>query len=1425
MDESVLARLITMDPSPRPRHASLTRTLVLHTGGSFWLDVTALRGARAGPLLRWLPGSPEVELGLVPSALCSLPFAASAWARALSHFHLALSPAAPTPTGASAQLAVAAAVLWYVHAARQQLPLVRPGEPDEPDTPLVVLTGSGALTQQPGLGGLFEYRVEPVDGWDDKARQLVRALAGRSVVAVHVLCPAAQANEARAAFLHALPGLALAPGGELQCRDGAGLHLHPVVTLDDVAEHVAALVPTRLGHEAPDWPALLAERYEEHRRRLLAGEDTRALDTEIRRLEKRIRAGQPLQAGDALEDGRYQLLAPVGAGSFATVWKAYDLRERELVAVKVLHGHWARDGSRVETMFRGAREMARLHHQSIARVIQDHGRHGSHHYVVMEYLPGGTLDEAVRAGRVRGRDALACVLQVGEALQYAHDKGLLHRDVKPQNVLLDRHSRARLTDFDLVRAVETAEGSRTAVVGSFVYAAPEVLVQGRPASVRSDLYSLGMTALFALYGRPLPAEILRTPEQILERIDCDMPAVKPVIARAIDIARERRYASVQEFCDALRQAQREPRQRQAYLSPVTRARRRLRQAWWAQAAVLIAAMLAGGVLARQAESAHERGRAETRRATAESRRIQDENRVLAAVDAGWQALAARQPDLAWARFWAAQELDAASGAGTSASGAGPSAHLERLALAARHGGLQRVLALPAREPAYSLAVEPNGLFLAVSGQSGTVWTWDPATGARAGRLGEERATATRLERTPDGRLLLGLPPVYTPLPSPRDRVVRIWDGQTGGFVASLPLRNDMLRSLASWAVSDRWLAACDQDAHLLLWKFDAMERLPAIVDERCGALALHRDLLAVTTDRDLALWRLDGRAPTVARRLAWTQRCCRLAFSPDGRLLAAGGLDRVEVWELARGRRVLSAPAAEIGALAFSPDGRWLLGLGRWDIAAAMWDTRSWKAYRLDGLAGRQHAPVFSPDGSLVASGSFEGEIAVWETASGTLLRRLAGHRGHVYALAFFSLGGRLWLASAGQDGTVRLWPALDQEDVRIEAALRPMPGDHLVQTLSSDGHWFATASNDGAVEVWDLSELRRHHTLSGAAEPMVWLNVSPSGRLTAASMRTPVAWELNRAFPTPRPTPLLPAELLRPDVRLMAAPDGRTVAALHMLSDRLFVLDGETLAVRCEIDVLDGQGNAMAFLSPRWLLVARFQGTPGSGKLLLVNTADCAGYRDPFAGGHDRLIAAIAVAPEHSLAATAAHDHTARLWDVAGVRERCTLRGHERPVVDVSIAADGEVVATASWDGTARLWDARTCALRHVLTGHDGHVQRVVFAPGGRLLASGGKDGTVRLWDTRTGALVTVFGGHTGSIVDLRFVKPDGGGVPVLLSLDYRGVLRRWRTPDSASGDLAAVAEVTNLRVCRSSDVVVPVVPFPRASGPWAPASACTAE
>jgi serine/threonine-protein kinase len=201
-----------------------------------------------------------------------------------------------------------------------------------------------------------------------------------------------------------------------------------------------------------------------------------------------------------LLSGRFRLEERVGAGGMSTVYRAFDETLERWVAIKCMHTEIAGDDDQIERFRREARSVARLNHPHVVTVI-DAGEDQGCPYIVFEYIAGETLKDRIRRhGRLPVPEALAYAIEIARALQAAHMEMLVHRDVKPQNVLLDQDGRAKVTDFGIARSLE-GEGLTLAgrVLGTTDYVSPEQAL-GQEVTQQSDIYSLGVVLYEMLTG-------------------------------------------------------------------------------------------------------------------------------------------------------------------------------------------------------------------------------------------------------------------------------------------------------------------------------------------------------------------------------------------------------------------------------------------------------------------------------------------------------------------------------------------------------------------------------------------------------------------------------------------------------------------------------------------------------------------------------------------------------------------------------------------------------------------------------------------------------------------------------------------------------------------------------------------------------------
>jgi eukaryotic-like serine/threonine-protein kinase len=263
--------------------------------------------------------------------------------------------------------------------------------------------------------------------------------------------------------------------------------------------------------------------------------------------------------------GRYEIEELVGTGGMSSVYRARDSVLERRVALKILHEHFSADPEYVERFRREARAIARLNHPNIVTVI-DRGEFGKRQFIVFEHIPGENLKEVVeREGQLPVAQALALTHQIARGLAFAHQHGVVHRDVKPQNVLLDESGTAKVTDFGIARSLDPGEEltQTGTLLGTSDYIAPEQ-ASGEPIDARSDQYSLGVLLYELLTGEvPYPADSfmavamrhLRDPVPSVRERRRDVPdRVDKIVARAMAKRPADRFPSTEAMMGAIEDA-------------------------------------------------------------------------------------------------------------------------------------------------------------------------------------------------------------------------------------------------------------------------------------------------------------------------------------------------------------------------------------------------------------------------------------------------------------------------------------------------------------------------------------------------------------------------------------------------------------------------------------------------------------------------------------------------------------------------------------------------------------------------------------------------------------------------------------------------------------------------------------------------------
>lgn len=273
----------------------------------------------------------------------------------------------------------------------------------------------------------------------------------------------------------------------------------------------------------------------------------------------------PNQADDSMAQSLqhvpgFLLMRKIGAGAMASVYKAKQLSLDRIVAIKILPKRLSEDPSFVQRFHKEGRAAAKLSHNNIVQAI-DVGEHLGYHYFVMEFVDGKTVyDELAEKGKYKEAEALDIIIQIARALDHAHARGFIHRDVKPKNIMITKEGVAKLADMGLAREasdIAAAAAEKGRAYGTPYYISPEQIRGVSDVDFRADIYSLGATFYHMVTGRVpfeghTPAEImhkhLREPLVPPDHINTELSSgLGEVIERAMAKDRRHRYASTQDM--------------------------------------------------------------------------------------------------------------------------------------------------------------------------------------------------------------------------------------------------------------------------------------------------------------------------------------------------------------------------------------------------------------------------------------------------------------------------------------------------------------------------------------------------------------------------------------------------------------------------------------------------------------------------------------------------------------------------------------------------------------------------------------------------------------------------------------------------------------------------------------------------------------
>jgi WD40 repeat protein/serine/threonine protein kinase len=878
-------------------------------------------------------------------------------------------------------------------------------------------------------------------------------------------------------------------------------------------------------------------------------------------------------------------------------------------------------------------------------------------------------------------------LQVAEALEYAHQQGILHRDIKPSNLLLDAQGQVWVTDFGLAKTEGSEDLTRTGdIVGTLRFMAPERF--NGWSDPRSDVFALGAT-LYELLTRKaafnepdrvkLIERLLHDSPQPLRQLDSTIPLdLETIVLKSMAREPSDRYATAGLLAHDLR----------CFLAGKPILARRstpLERSWrWSQrnpglaAAIGAVAVAVVAVVAISLRYASEQSRANlVNQSLAErlTRSLSESNTLLASRNFDRGRAAFEKELIGPGLLWMIETWRSAVKANDPAW-----QHAARANLAAwepRHARLKAVLSHDS--PVDAAVFSPDGKVVVTGGDDRVARIWDVASGQPVGRPLRHQGTVNAVAYRRDGKVFAT---------GSADKTARLWDAATGDPIGS-PLTHE----------SDVRAVAFSPDG---------------------------KTLLTGGADHTARLWDLDTGQP-IGEPLVHSDSVNAVDFSPAGdTFLTASGSGPLRVWDAGHvgPHRKIVESAAGVTAAAFGPSGKTIFGsIGS---SAVVWNVPGGTSMVIfQGIhQGSIRAVAVSPDGKTYLTGGTDKIAQLWDASSRLPVGPPIRHQGPVVATAFSPDGSTFLTASS--DGTVRLW------DGELEQPRQLHPSFEHRQFVTSvafspDGKSIFTGSRDRTARQWDVQTGRAVCAPFKHRDLVISLAVSPDGQ-TLVTGSGPQAnssfhghgqlWNIGTGQPIGPP---LNHEA--PVTVVAFRPDGKTV--MTGSQDKTIRLwDAATGAPVRPAIPQPGAVDAGAFSPDGRMFLAAYD--IGEARLWDVASGNAVGRPFP----HPGAVSAVAFSPDGKKLLTGCEDNLARIWHVASRTLLIPPLPHQGWVFAVAFHPDGKTMITGSRaENAVQLWDVETGVPLGPPLPHSPGVPAVAFSPDGKSFLTGGYDGKAHLF------------------------------------------------------------------------------------------------
>ena len=1089
----------------------------------------------------------------------------------------------------------------------------------------------------------------------------------------------------------------------------------------------------------------------------------------------------PLREGPGTVIGPYKLLQQIGEGGMGTVFMAEQTQPvQRKVALKLIKS--GMDSRLVIARFEAERQaLALMDHPNIARVLDAGTTENGRPYFVMELVKGVPITRYCDEHHLTPRERLELFVPVCLAVQHAHHKGIIHRDMKPSNVMVciyDGKPVPKVIDFGVAKATGPKLTDRTlytefgAIVGTFEYMSPEQAeLDQLDVDTRSDVYSLGVLLYELLTGTtPLERNQMRE-VAILELLrlvreeEAPRPSVRlssaeglPSIAanrgteprrlsglvrgeldwivmKCLEKDRNRRYETANAFAaDVLHYLHGET----VLACPPSAAYRMRKFARQNRAAFLTTGTVVLALVMGTAASTWQAIRATRAEGLADAR-LETEKEARTETEAARIEEAAQRTIAERRQSEAEQQRNEADRQRRQAK--------EQELLARRRFYASQInLAQGAWEQG-----EPARVLELLEGQRPKIDQTDLRTFEWYQlwrRCSVDCRLSLHLEHNPAFSCAALSPDGKTFAVQGGNSDIKLWDAATGWERLSLKGLQRAVSSMA-FAPDNQTLATGSFSAgELILWDVSTGKAIRTLQSGQPGlhSLAFAADgktLASGGEDGTVKMWDAANWQEKTTLR-GHTAAVLSLSFSPDGKALAsasAWGKENglVNLWDLSTKPDPSPRRLIKANTVAFSPDCK-TLAIGHENQAVMLLDVATGKQRAVHNTnSGKILCVAYSPNGKTLAIGSEDRTVKLWEPESGRELSY--AHHNAVQWVAFTPDGQTVASASA-RDGAVKLWNVV----ATPEPTTLQQKGEVLSVAFSPDGRILAAGGRD-STKLWDVATSRETITLPiGHRHNQGGVAFSHDGKTLAISTSKTVELVaiVNRSEDRAHEihTSNIGGLPFNPDDKNLVFNGGKGGFCVKNLAfspnDKSLAMAGYNVTptvwdlasrqVKAKLE-----GDSIAF-SPDSKLLATGGGIFGqSSSRVTLWDADTFEERITCRGEGASWVFGVQFSPDGKLVAQTTAFGTILLWEVASGTLHASLKGHTSPVNCVAFHPDGKTLASASEDKTIKLWDVVIGQERLTLRGHTGAVCSVAFAPDGNTLASGSTDGTVKLWYAAT--------------------------------------------------------------------------------------------